>query len=905
MSFVPPAFCLVLALARPGPQDREPLTDANGRVLFEARRVILDGDSYPRQPARIVEGPVVERGSEGIQIRFALDRVDDVMVRVLDARGSVVRTLACGVLGGNAPAPFQKGSLRQAIPWDGKDLEGNPAPAGCRIQLAVGLDPRFQRFVGYGPEQLLRQIVWLEVDPQGRLYVQVGTGRKTDRTMLRFNREGRYVDMVYPSNPETLKALGKRIEDVWPFTAWYEGEAIPHRPRSWPSFVPYSADPLIPFPMRIAADGTVYFAESTTGFPRWATGAEPFRLFTTHVDRFWFLEMMPLMYSMGPFAIDDKGFGYIATSTAELCTGHYPPTLKALADPNAPGTIRKVNLKTGKLQADFEHNGDEPLAAPSAYLGVTQTVPPTKKTDRREPDHDIDGPRRFPDLVDLTVDPSGRILVADGWPRRVKVYQANGRHMGELGGLDVAGRRREFRDLRGIAWEKKGFYLLGVFRDQADKAFLAKCAGDPLRPAVVWIAEFDEGARHLAVDRAAPPLIWVGMGHGPATVSRITDLGGRAGDVRVVGGTASKMFRYPWNLAADVEGRLYVHDRDRGSLVSTDDTLSEWREVPLDGAPASMLLDRRNGRLLLSFSVGEDGSYSKKRLTEPGFLCLDSRTLERLPFRVQPVCAREEMAKRRPDPYYPWTKTYGGTLAGMDAVGNLYVRDAALGPRSHKAGPTDKDPCAGVIRKYGPDGAVLDGAFCRLFNTGGGATMDSRGNFYVVELPLTKWGSVVHDFQAAIGAASIRPLLRRGGTPIRTQSGFAHVVKIDARGGTRDSDAELWAHRGVSCTNGGGCYCDWPDTHLAVDAADRISVADVDLHMIKVLDAAGNMIARIGRWGNAETAPEPGGSARQLGFRLIYCLAAAGDNLYVSDKDLRRISKIRMEYREVKEAPLQ
>jgi hypothetical protein len=79
-------------------------------------------------------------------------------------------------------------------------------------------------------------------------------------------------------------------------------------------------------------------------------------------------------------------------------------------------------------------------------------------------------------------------------------------------------------------------------------------------------------------------------------------------------------------------------------------------------------------------------------------------------------------------------------------------------------------------------------------------------------------------------------------------------------------------------------------------------VADVDLHMIKVLDTAGNMIARIGRWGNAETVPGPDGDAAGLGFRLIYCLAAAGDHLFVTDKDLRRVAKVRMDYRESKEA---
>ncbi|MBM4020193.1 MAG: hypothetical protein FJ288_18050, partial [Planctomycetes bacterium] len=304
---------------------KEPLTDGKGQVVFEARRILVDADSCPRRPGRIVQGPAVRPDGDGFRVAFALDVPDDVLVRVVDAQGRVVRRLGCGVIGPSAPEPFQKDTLRQEIAWDGKDQAGRPAPPGCRVQVAVGLTPRFERFVGYDPAQLLSRIIWLEVDPQGRLYVQVGAGRKTDPGILRFSREGAYVDMVYPSNPRTLEAIGKRLEEVWPFVVEYEGETMPHRPRSWPTFVPYRSDALIPFPMRIAGDGTAYVAEMTTGYPGWAADREPFRLFTAHVDRFWFLQMVPLMYSMGPFAIDDKGCGYLATSTAEKCTGTYPP----------------------------------------------------------------------------------------------------------------------------------------------------------------------------------------------------------------------------------------------------------------------------------------------------------------------------------------------------------------------------------------------------------------------------------------------------------------------------------------------------------------------------------------------------------------------------------------------------
>ena len=99
---------------------------------------------------------------------------------------------------------------------------------------------------------------------------------------------------------------------------------------------------------------------------------------------------------------------------------------------------------------------------------------------------------------------------------------------------------------------------------------------------MVWVAQLDASARRLAVDRAAQPmLIWVGMGHGPATLSRITDLGDRVGEIRAIGGSQPRKFRYPWSIAAGAGGRLYVHDRDRGSLIQTNDLLTEWREVPL------------------------------------------------------------------------------------------------------------------------------------------------------------------------------------------------------------------------------------------------------------------------------------------------------------------------------------
>jgi hypothetical protein len=136
-------------------------------------------------------------------------------------------------------------------------------------------------------------------------------------------------------------------------------------------------------------------------------------------------------------------------------------------------------------------------------------------------------------------------------------------------------------------------------------------------------------------------------------------------------------------------------------------------------------------------------------------------------------------------------------------------------------------------------------------------------------------------------------------------SEFTSLVKFGPNGGKRATEAELWAHRGVSpCGGGGYCACNWPRQTLAIDGADRIFALDHGHFHVKALDTAGNLICRIGWWGNAETVPGPEGDATQLGFASPYCLSAAGDVLYVSDKDLRRIAKFRMEYRELKTARL-
>ena len=129
-------------------------------------------------------------------------------------------------------------------------------------------------------------------------------------------------------------------------------------------------------------------------------------------------------------------------------------------------------------------------------------------------------------------------------------------------------------------------------------------------------------------------------------------------------------------------------------------------------------------------------------------------------------------------------------------------------------------------------------------------------------------------------------------------------MKFAPSGGSRGSQTEHWAHLGAS-TVLYHCACRTTSRNLAVDEATRIFAADATKYHVKALDAAGNLIARVGAWGHQDCRgpdskyPEP-----EIAFDWPYSLDACGDTLYVSDKRFRRITKVRLDYRQVKETPV-
>jgi len=140
-------------------------------------------------------------GSDRYEIGFAVKGNCDVTVAVVDAQGKVVRHLASGVLGPNAPAPFQKNSLKQTIYWNGKDDldEYVKEPSKLRVRVMLGLKPEFDKLLGdAGPTSIPGYVWGLACDPQGVYVFYKGPGSHGHVGLRKYDREGHYLATLVP-----------------------------------------------------------------------------------------------------------------------------------------------------------------------------------------------------------------------------------------------------------------------------------------------------------------------------------------------------------------------------------------------------------------------------------------------------------------------------------------------------------------------------------------------------------------------------------------------------------------------------------------------------------------------------------------------------------------------------------
>ena len=142
--------------------------------------------------------PTLTRRGDDVTITFETKGWCDVTVAIEHGE-KIVRHLASGVLGMNAPEPFVWNSKAQTIVWDGKDDAGVYVDDkdAVTVRVSLGLKPRFERTLYWSPERRARYAPRhaMAAAPEG-VYV-FDDSREFDHLRL-FNREGLYARTVYP-----------------------------------------------------------------------------------------------------------------------------------------------------------------------------------------------------------------------------------------------------------------------------------------------------------------------------------------------------------------------------------------------------------------------------------------------------------------------------------------------------------------------------------------------------------------------------------------------------------------------------------------------------------------------------------------------------------------------------------
>jgi DNA-binding beta-propeller fold protein YncE len=142
--------------------------------------------------------PQVAQDGDQATVTFETKGFCDTTVVVEDKNGKIVRHLASGVLGPNAPEPFQKDSKSQTVVWDGKNDAGQYVDdkAAHSIRVSLGLKPQFERTLFWSPKRRESRMTPLVSAQEEGVYVYDG-GTGMDSLRL-FDHAGEYVRTIYP-----------------------------------------------------------------------------------------------------------------------------------------------------------------------------------------------------------------------------------------------------------------------------------------------------------------------------------------------------------------------------------------------------------------------------------------------------------------------------------------------------------------------------------------------------------------------------------------------------------------------------------------------------------------------------------------------------------------------------------
>jgi hypothetical protein len=201
------------------------LEKAEGNLVAVAQLDTLDEFKVKSDgSSEFAEKPKVVRDGKLVTVSFETRGFCDVTVAVENANGDIVRHLACGVLGDNAPEPFQWNSKKQTLTWDSKNDKGDYLDENQTVALRVslGLKPAYEKPLFWSPyKRFGSNAPIMCATPEG---VYVSEGYTVDTVRL-FDHDGNYVRTIYPFPAGKLE----QVAGLEKQTVLQTGQALPHK----------------------------------------------------------------------------------------------------------------------------------------------------------------------------------------------------------------------------------------------------------------------------------------------------------------------------------------------------------------------------------------------------------------------------------------------------------------------------------------------------------------------------------------------------------------------------------------------------------------------------------------------------------------------------------------------------
>ena len=918
------AACVLGALITPALRADEPPFGPEAVAEFSVKR---------KEVFEFVRKPAVTRDGDRVTIEFESKDYCDVAVAIEGADGGIIRHLAAGILGANAPAPLQKGALAQRIVWDGKDDFGRYVDdkGSCTVRVSLGLRAQFEKNLLWHPHRKLGDDTIISADPDG---VYVYENNFLDYIRV-YDHNGDYARTLYPFPADRIKAIqglpmrpvppdGKLVPDK--VAGWGESEftvkLLPTRPALFKVGNVYMggmvihdgrmgllADRLA----RIGTDGTsrgmdflgppaaadmgkngrrcCYSAAispdgkwiyMTRIF--WQDGWAPYQYWPNAVYRMPFTgDGEPKIFVGRPgvgkaeglfdkplsVACDSKGRVYVADWENDRVQVFAPDGafLRAF-EVNGPCEVQ-VDPRTGEIwtfswqaRTVFVHmlTKEKNLAYNNRVKRMARKFAPLDSAAGGAPKLLMEASLDFPADVQTARRPRRRAGAGSA-------FQLAG--MYDHATVDFWSQPRRVWIVTGRTGARDSVYMLAEADGtlKLERSFDAEVADDGVRQHVPFFQR-----EFLAVDPVRQ-VLYVGepdTGEGKifSGVIAIDIAGGRQHYLRLPAGAA--------DMAIDAHGRMHLRVGDAVSRYDLG-ALPAWKEIPYDyGDERSIVASATShgGKAVSAMTTpgggGSSVKYDALGVSPDGKVIVGCVYGVAMTDRDTPDKPADYGGKRWQPQLYPG-RPRSHFVHVFDAHGRMLHEDVLAGGGMFTGG-LDMD-LRGNLYANIRSKRILDG---KVYGRNGDGTImkfpPDHSRFLTDSKPMV-----------ALDAAPARP---------KEVAGLW-------------SDKALWAYGGISAGSTNHCWC--RHGQFKVDSFGRVFAPEADRYSIAVLDTNGQLIMRIGQYGNADdgkplTTGPAGAVHRSIGgdevalFDAHYVTTDTDRRVFISDVGNGRIVSVKLDY---------